>query len=123
LNLETGFIQPQGRLIFLIVEHSFQRDGLQAGKAERRTIRKWTIGGEFLKRQIDAVNLNWLLTYRLKVQLAVSDTHPVRHNQRHGRRFLGFGGIGSLLAFSCSIERAFLVRQVRIIECAIGPLE
>ena len=49
LNLKTGIIELEGRLVFLIIEHAFQCNGLQAGKAERHAIRKWTIAGEFLK--------------------------------------------------------------------------
>jgi hypothetical protein len=75
------------------------------------------------ERQIDAVNSKTLLTQCLKVHLAVPDTHPAGHNQRHDGRFLGFGGRGSLPALSCSVERAFLVREVRIIESSIGPFE
>src|SRR4029453_14635457 len=120
-NLSPRFVQRAGRLASLIIEHALQPDELQAGKAERRAIGKWTIDGEFLKRQIDAVNSKTLLTQCLKVQLAVPDTHPAGHNQRHDGRFLGFGGRGSLPALSSSVERAFLVREVRIIESSIRP--
>src|ERR1043166_4758385 len=105
----------------MIIESSFQRDGVEARKTERSAERKRRIAREITQGQIDAIESDGFFAASEEIDLTRMHPDIFREQTRHGRPFR-FADTGFFPRIAPSRGRTFLVGNIGIIEGAIRLL-